>query len=189
MPLTSHLIASSRDPWPVSSTLLVAQALRHYCQYRQWPQPQIMQIPDQPDWGSLWQQIQGENPILLVVPGSLGDPISPGQTFADLAHDWQLPILLTLPQDPWLGSQVRAYGSLVREAGAVMRGVIGVMDEPDPLPPMGTTYSGIPWLGHLLLGYGDPTQTLHQAKEWDWEVLTDPGYSSANSSALSALGS
>ncbi|MCJ2541641.1 hypothetical protein [Thermostichus vulcanus] len=70
----------------------------------------------------LWQQIstlnhEGRAEPLLVLRGSLADPIGAGQTWADLARAWNLPVLLTLPRRGAI-SQAAAFAALVHQARA-----------------------------------------------------------------------
>ncbi|MEN9201967.1 MAG: hypothetical protein Q6K80_09150 [Thermostichus sp. DG_1_6_bins_120] len=149
----------------------------------------------------LWQQIvrlnqEGTAEPLLVVPGSLADPIGAGQTWADLSHAWELPVLLTLPRRAAM-SQAIAFAALLRQSRARCLGWVLLgepefaptiatdevsecqLDSPPSLPPeawdeLDSTLAacleaqvGIPVLGRV-----DPQQQVN----WDQDALAMMGY-------------
>ncbi|MFQ3612406.1 MAG: hypothetical protein SNJ68_01670 [Cyanobacteriota bacterium] len=85
----------------------------------------------------LWQQIstlnhEGRAEPLLVLRGSLADPIGAGQTWADLARAWNLPVLLTLPRRAAM-SQAVAFAALLHQAQARCLGWV-LLGEPGLAP-------------------------------------------------------
>ncbi|MGQ9837500.1 MAG: hypothetical protein ACUVRV_05950 [Cyanobacteriota bacterium] len=81
----------------------------------------------------LWQQIsalnqEGRAEPLLVVRGSLADPIGVGQTWADLARAWNFPVLLTLPRRAAV-SQAVAFAAVLHQAQACCLGWV-LLTEP-----------------------------------------------------------
>lgn len=108
------------DTWPGTQAALgVADSWQQAVQ-RPWGLLEVDPSPSEAQLRTLWQQIaawKGEKAPLLVVPGSLADPIGPGQTWADLAHAWGFDVLLTLPQEAAL-SQGAAFAALLHQAKA-----------------------------------------------------------------------
>lgn len=79
-------------------------------------------MPSEAHLRELWQQIstlnhEGTAEPLLVLLGSLADPIGAGQTWADLSRAWNLPVLLTLPRGAAV-SQAVAFAALLHQAQA-----------------------------------------------------------------------
>lgn len=109
-----------------------------------WPHAQMQLEP--PADAACWQQFSRlSEPRLLVYPGSLGDPLAPGFTVADLAADWRLGLILTLPLDrPDCLSLAAAYSALARQARARLVGFVGVGVGVDP-----TETALVPYLGPL----------------------------------------
>ncbi len=105
------------NTWPGLPVAMVAEAWQQAVP-RPWGLLEVDPNPSEAQLRTLWQQIvawEGEKDPLLVVPGSLADPIGPGQTWADLAHAWGFDVLLTLPQEAAL-SQGAAFAALLRQA-------------------------------------------------------------------------
>ncbi len=108
------------DTWPGTQAAPgVAESWQQAVQ-RPWGLLEVDPSPSEAQLRTLWRQIaawKGEKAPLLVVPGSLADPIGPGQTWADLAQAWGFGVLLTLPQKAAL-SQGAAFAALLHQAKA-----------------------------------------------------------------------
>jgi hypothetical protein len=172
----SCLIAATRDPdlGSTPSALVVVAALQAYVTaHHPQLETQSLALParlEEANWGSLWQQWQQLPVGLLSYPGSIADPVGSRQTLADVAADWGIPIILTVPTERWAMAQVNAYAALVRQSGAVLRGLIMLSHPPDQELP--SDIQGIPVLGSLDLGRGTEEELLQQARDWDWEWLS-----------------
>ncbi len=140
----------------------------------------------------LWQQIsrlhqEGGAEPLLVIRGSLADPIGAGQTWADLAGAWHFPVLLMLPRRGAL-SQAAAFAALLQQAQARCVGWV-LVGEPEldfatgsppfsPPPEQGQTQDLTlaayleTQLGIPVLGYADPEGQI----TWDGDALAALGY-------------
>ncbi|MFS8810215.1 hypothetical protein NW814_06760 [Synechococcus sp. R65.1] len=108
------------DTWPGSRAALgVAEAWQQAVQ-APWGLLEVDPSPSEAQLRTLWRQMvawEGEKAPLLVVPGSLADPLGPGQTWADLAAAWGFKVLLTLPEEAAL-SQAAAFAALLRQTKA-----------------------------------------------------------------------
>ncbi len=132
--MKGYLIATTADPvtLPVATSEWLARCLIAYSScYRLVPSWQAIPLT-QPikdlDWGQLWQTyttLRGqEYPVVIVHAGSLGEGTSNHCTLADLAKDWQIPVLLTVPITLWTLSQTVAFCALARHAGALVQGIV-----------------------------------------------------------------
>ncbi|NJL97489.1 MAG: AAA family ATPase [Synechococcaceae cyanobacterium SM2_3_2] len=171
----SHLITGTRDLdlWPTPSAPVVVAALQVYlAAHHPQLETQALALPDrleEANWGSLWQQWQQLSVGLLSYSGSIADPVGSRQTLADMAADWGIPIILTVPAERWATAQVNAYAALVQQSGAVLRGLIMVSHPSDQELPK--AIEGIPVLGSLDLLKTTEAELCLQAKDWDWEWL------------------
>lgn len=160
----------------MASPLLTAEALRLYWEtFSAGSSIKVVTLPKDlttTDWGSLWRQWSGiqEDPKLLVYPGSIADSVgagSPQQTLADIAADWRIPVLLTVPVDRWTAAQIQAHQALLKQAGAQCQGYLLVQTVSSGQIDDGLT----PLLGHLNLSDTTAGGLLAQAKGWNWERL------------------
>ncbi|MEN9224119.1 MAG: hypothetical protein Q6L60_08350 [Thermostichus sp. HHBFW_bins_43] len=112
--------------------------------------------PSEAQLKTLWQQIsawEGEKmgqelvhkQPLLVLAGSLAEPIGPGQTWADLAKAWGFTLLLTVPRGGAL-SQATAFAALLRQAKAHCLGWVLLGSPPESCGPE----PGSPWDPQML---------------------------------------
>ncbi|MFS8839630.1 hypothetical protein [Synechococcus sp. W55.2] len=153
------------NTWPgIPGATAVADAWQQVVQ-RPWGRLRVDPNPSEAQLKALWQQISewaGEKDPLLVLPGSVADPLGPGQTWADLAHAWGFSLLLTLQREAAL-SQAAAFAALLRQAKACGLGwvLIGSLPETgDPqalaeldaaLIPRLEAQVGMPVLGRMAL--------------------------------------
>ncbi len=132
--MSGYLITGTQDPdtlfTPTSEWL--ARCLESYSKRYQLASPwQVLRVSPQlaqVDWGSLWHtysQLRLANePVVVVYPGSLGDGMDAHCTVADLARDWRIPVMLTLPVTASIVSQTVAFTALARQSGACIQGVV-----------------------------------------------------------------
>jgi dethiobiotin synthetase len=80
-------------------------------------------LPPEQLWPILTQQ-PPEDLWLIDSPGSLGTPITPETTLADLAWDWRLPTILVVPISSATVEQAVAFSALARQARVVLRGIV-----------------------------------------------------------------
>jgi dethiobiotin synthetase len=87
------------------------------------------------DLAALWQTLQqltGQHQqILLEGLGSLGMPLTPDTTWADLAWDWRLPTVLVVPVRPGAIAQAVAHVALARQARVHLKGLVLNCCQPD----------------------------------------------------------
>lgn len=153
------------NTWPgIPGATAVADAWQQVVQ-RPWGRLRVDPNPSEAQLKALWQQISewaGEKDPLLVLPGSVADPLGPGQTWADLAHAWGLSLLLTLQREAAL-SQGAAFAALLRQAkarglGWVLIGSLTETGDPQALEKLDATLIprleaqvGMPVLGRMAL--------------------------------------
>ncbi len=143
------------DTWPgIPAAAAVAEAWQEAVP-RPWGLLWVDPSPSEAQLKALWQQIaawEGERDPLLVVPGTLADPIGPGQTWADLAAAWGFKVLLTLPEEAAL-SQGAAFAALLHQAKThclgwvLLESASGSSLEEPPLVWQLQAQLGIPVLG------------------------------------------
>lgn len=169
------------DTWPaIPGAAAVASAWKEVTQ-NPWGRLRVDSNPSEAQLKALWQQIcewAGEKDPLLVLPGSVADPLGPGQTWADLAHAWGFSLLLTLQRKAAL-SQATVFAALMRQAkarslGWVLVGSLPETEDPQALEELDATLIphleaqvGIPVLGRMALD----GQIL-----WDTDFLEQLGY-------------
>lgn len=73
-------------------------------------------------WQALMQLEQ--RTVLIKMPGSLGTPMTPETTVADLAWDWRLPTVLVVPVTPDPVAQAVAHVALARQARVHLKGIV-----------------------------------------------------------------
>lgn len=73
-----------------------------------------------------WQQLTQftEEMVLMELPGSLGTPLTPEVTVADIAWDWRLPVVLVAPVTAGLVGQLVAHVALARQARVHLKGIV-----------------------------------------------------------------
>jgi dethiobiotin synthetase len=75
----------------------------------------------------LWPLLAQQSPDTLCLidsPGSLGSPLTPETTLADLAWDWRLPTVLVVPIAAETIDQAVAFAALARQARVALRGLV-----------------------------------------------------------------
>ncbi|MFS8860657.1 hypothetical protein [Synechococcus sp. H60.4] len=159
------------DTWPgIPAAAAVAEAWQEAVE-RPWGLLRVDPSPSEAQLKVLWQQIadwEGERDPLLVVPGTLADPIGPGQTWADLAAAWGFKVLLTLPQEAAL-SQGAAFAALLHQAKThclgwvLLESASGSSLEEPPLVWQLQAQLGIPVLGRKTAA----GQISWRAEMWD----------------------
>ncbi|MEB3356513.1 MAG: AAA family ATPase [Synechococcales bacterium] len=86
------------------------------------------------DLAALWQTVstcQAQHDlVLLEAPGSLGSPLTPEVTVADLAWDWRLPTVLVVPLSADVLGQAIAHVALARQSRVFLKGL--VVNTPQP---------------------------------------------------------
>ena len=151
------------DTWPgIPGAAAVASAWQEATQ-SPWGRLRVDPNPSEAQLKALWQQIcEWATDPLLVLPGSVADPLGPGQTWADLAHAWGFSLLLTLQRKAAL-SQAAAFAALLRQAkarslGWVLVGSLPETEDPQALEELDATLIprleaqvGIPVLGRMAL--------------------------------------
>ncbi|MGF1499038.1 MAG: ATP-dependent dethiobiotin synthetase BioD [Elainellaceae cyanobacterium] len=89
------------------------------------------------DLAALWQSVSTHQAqhdlVLLEAPGSLGSPLTPEVTVADLAWDWRLPTILVVPVSPDMLGQAIAHVALARQSRVLLKGL--VLNTLQPSPP------------------------------------------------------
>jgi dethiobiotin synthetase len=80
-------------------------------------------LPPEHLWPLLAQQSPDEL-CLIDSPGSLGSPLTPETTLADLAWDWRLPTVLVVPIAAETIDQAVAFAALARQARVALRGLV-----------------------------------------------------------------
>ncbi|WP_448565042.1 ATP-dependent dethiobiotin synthetase BioD [Trichothermofontia sp.] len=75
-------------------------------------------------WAQVSQLSQACDWLLLDGVGSLGTPVTPETTLADLAWDWRLPTVLVAPVAPGAIAQVIAQVALARQCRVHLRGIV-----------------------------------------------------------------
>lgn len=179
-----------------SGKTLLIQALSHYvhlhCQGQRlqslaldgllYPTA-VGALPPEQLWPRLTQQ-PPEDLWLIDSPGSLGTPLTPETTLADLAWDWRLPTVLVVPVAPDLIDQAVAFTALARQARVSLRGI--VLNERRPTsakansdwadPKLLTRLTNVPVLGTLtyLEDPEDGEQLAAAASNLTLEVLLPP---------------
>ncbi len=151
------------DTWPgIPGAAAVASAWQEVTQ-SPWGRLRVDPNPSEAQLKALWQQIcEWATDPLLVLPGSVADPLGPGQTWADLARAWGFSLLLTLRREAAL-SQAAAFAALLRQAkarslGWVLVGSLPETEDPQALEELDATLIprleaqvGIPVLGRMAL--------------------------------------
>ena len=83
----------------------------------------------------VWQRYQAftqsHDLVLIEACGSLGTPLTPETTVADLAWDWRLPSLLIVPVQPGAVGLAIAHVALARQSRIHLKGI--VLNCPTPL--------------------------------------------------------
>ena len=83
----------------------------------------------------VWQRYQAftqsHDLVLIEACGSLGTPLTPETTVADLAWDWRLPTLLIVPVQPGAVGLAIAHVALARQSRIRLKGI--VLNCPTPL--------------------------------------------------------
>lgn len=74
---------------------------------------------------------QAHQLVIMEACGSLGTPLTPETTVADLAWDWRLPTVLVVPVGPEAIGQAIAHVALARQARVHLKGII--LNSPHPL--------------------------------------------------------
>ncbi|HEY9817974.1 MAG TPA: dethiobiotin synthase [Candidatus Obscuribacterales bacterium] len=82
-------------------------------------------------WQELQTLMQNHTWVLLEAMGSLGYPIAPDTTLADLAWDWRLPTILVVPVRPGAIAQAVAHVALARQAKVHLKGLVLNCCQPD----------------------------------------------------------
>jgi dethiobiotin synthetase len=184
------LITGTRDPNRAlqSNAELLAPCLAAYLRRQAQPTLKILSAPSDLstlNWEEFWQtftSLQQAHPwVAVVYPGSAGDRIDTHLSVADWAHDWRLPLLLTLPLEPWSVSQSVAFTALVRQAGAALLGFILVQSPESPSTSVDGMITAIqsrcsvPVLGLIplnrLLSATTETDRADLGSQLDWQVL------------------
>ncbi len=169
------------DTWlGIPAAAEVASAWQQVVQ-RSYGRLTIDPTPSEAQLKALWQQISawsGEKEPLLVLPGSIADPLASGQTWADLAQAWDFTLLLTLPREAAL-SQAAAFAALLHQAkarclGWVLLGSPPETEDPRSLEELDSTLAtrleaqvGMPVLGRM---------RLDGQIFWDMDSLAQLGY-------------
>ncbi|MFS8823537.1 hypothetical protein [Synechococcus sp. W60.2] len=135
--------------------------------------------PSEAQLKALWQQIgeRATNP-LLVLPGSVADPLEPGQAWADLAHAWGFSLLLTLRREAAL-SQATAFAALMRQAKVRNLGWVLVGSLPETEDPQALEELDAALIPRLEAQVGMPVQgrmALDGQILWDTDSLEQLGY-------------
>jgi hypothetical protein len=164
--------------------------------YRSPLQLKILQVSEDLitlSWSDLWSTYQQgctlDQPGAIVYPGSLGDGISEHLTVADWAHDWRMPVVLTVPSQPrrrqQLFSQIAAFSALARQAKAELVGIVVCQMEEDDTredprwPQAIWQRAQVRLLGSLPVAAAvtsSPPERADLAAKLDWESLTGAGW-------------
>lgn len=188
--MPSLLITGTRDPNRAlrSNPELLAPCLAAYLRRQTRHTLKILAAPanlSTLNWEEFWQSytsLQQAHPwVAVVYPGSAGDSIDTRLSVADWAHDWHLPLMLTLPLEPWSISQAVAFTALARQAGAALLGFILVQGLESPTTSLDSILTAIqsrcsvPVLGILpltrLISATTESERADLGSQLDWQVL------------------
>ncbi|NJK63064.1 MAG: hypothetical protein HC921_10650 [Synechococcaceae cyanobacterium SM2_3_1] len=188
--MPSLLITGTRDPnrAVLSNAELLAPCLVAYLRRQTRQTLKILTAPadlSSLNWEAFWQNyisLQQAHPwVAVVYPGSAGDSIDTHLSVADWAHDWRLPLLLTLPLEPWSVSQAVAFTALVRQAGAALLGVVLVQGQESPASSLDLIVTAIqlrcsvPVLGMIpltrLISATTDSDRADLGAQLNWQVL------------------
>lgn len=97
-----------------------------------WAQLSLTQAsPSQMDLAENWRSLQSQKAalpqhsgLLIEAVGSLGTPVTPESTLADLAWDWRLPTLLVTAVTPHCLDDLVAHVALAKQARCDVRGIV-----------------------------------------------------------------
>lgn len=97
-----------------------------------WAQISLTQTsPGSMDLAENWRSIQSQKTalsepsgLLIEAVGSLGTPVKPESTLADLAWDWRLPTLLVTAVTPHCLDDLVAHVALAKQARCDVRGIV-----------------------------------------------------------------
>jgi dethiobiotin synthetase len=137
------------------------------------------------DLASIWQQYQAlansTDLVLIEAFGSLGTPLTPETTVADLAADWRLPTVLVVPVQPGAMGQAIAHVALARHSRVHLKGIILTCPTPISEDDVATVVDAdqlqsmtqIPVLGCIpyLGAVGDRSKLAHAASNLDIEGI------------------
>lgn len=76
------------------------------------------------NWRSLQAAAQAHPGLLIEAVGSLGTPVTPETTLADLAWDWRLPTLLVTAVAPHCLDDLAAHAALARQTRCAVQGIV-----------------------------------------------------------------
>lgn len=112
--LPLHQLPSVTTPFSYASSLVPPLAAK--------------EVGDRIKLEELWQTFEAladqNNFVLMEGAESLGTPITPETTEADLAWDWRLPVILVVPVKPGAIAQASAYAALATQARVHLKGII-----------------------------------------------------------------
>ncbi len=188
--MPTFLITGTRDPNRAlrSNAELLSPCLAAYLRRQTRQSLNVLTAPadlSSLNWGDFWQSytsLRQVHPwVAVVYPGSVADPIDPRLSVADWAHDWRLPLILTLPLEAWSVSQAVAFTALVRQSGADLLGFIMVQGLESPASShdlIVTTIQSrcsVPVLGLLpitrLISATTEVERADLGSQLDWQVL------------------
>ncbi|MEM8604510.1 MAG: AAA family ATPase [Cyanobacteria bacterium P01_H01_bin.121] len=126
--MTSHSILISGTHAQAGQSLLTA-ALQSYVQrYGDRQSLSVMKLTHGLDLAQTWQDYSRRREthdwVILETSESLGSPLAPDTTIADLAWDWRLPVILVVPVEPGGIGQAVAYAALARQTRCHLKGII-----------------------------------------------------------------
>jgi dethiobiotin synthetase len=137
------------------------------------------------DLAKVWSHLQGLQQrcdwLLVEGAGSLGTPVTAELTWADLAREWRLPVVLVVPVKLGAIGQAVAFAALAKQANVDLRGIIlncvrpTTTDEIAQLAPtdLMVSLTHIPVLGCLpyLANQRSLVDLAIAAQGLEWEIL------------------